>query len=53
MIRYFRELLYTLKAALFVLKEIEKHLKLISSCVKTNHHDHGDKASMSTKHWND
>ena len=43
---YFRELLATLKS-------IEAHLARLSSCVRTNHHSHGDRASLSTKHWND
>ena len=46
MIKYFRELLY-------VLKQIESHLKIISSCVKTSQRQHGDRTSISTKHWND
>ena len=45
MIKYFKDLLKTLKA-------IERHLSEIASCVKTNHRSHGDKKSISTKHWN-
>jgi len=46
MIKYFKDLLQTLK-------KIEQHLDKISKCVKTDHHGHGDKSSLSTKHWND
>ena len=42
---YFRELLETLK-------KIEKHLALLAETVKVNHHRHGDRVSLSTKHWN-
>lgn len=45
-IKYFKELLDTLK-------KIEKHLALLSACVKSGHHRHGDHYSLSTKHWND
>jgi len=46
MFEYFRNLL-------FVLKQIEAHLSKISSCVYAKHHGHGDRCSISTKHWND
>lgn len=46
MIRYFKELLETLK-------KIERHLELLSSCVRKGHHRYGDYTSLSTKHWND
>jgi hypothetical protein len=46
MIKYFKELLITLK-------NIEKHLETIAACVKTNSGGHGDKKSLSVKHWND
>lgn len=46
MIKYFKELLQTLK-------QIEKHLETLASCVRTEHHSHGDRSSISTKHWND
>jgi len=46
MLKYFRELLLTLKS-------IEQHLGRISSCVKDTTRHHGDKHSISTKHWND
>ncbi len=46
MFKYFKELLS-------VLKKIEVHLDLLSYCVKKDHHQHGDKISISTKHWND
>jgi hypothetical protein len=44
--KYFKELLETLK-------KIEKHLGKLSSCVREQHHNHGDRVSISTKHWND
>jgi len=46
MIKYFKELLTTLV-------KIEKHLEKISKCVAEKHHGHGDRFSISTKHWND
>jgi len=46
MFKYFKELLSTLKS-------IDASLKHIASCVKKNHHGHGDQCSISTKHWND
>lgn len=46
MIRYFKELLDTLK-------KIERHLDKIAACVKTNAQQHGDRNSLSIKHWND
>ncbi len=46
MLNYFKELLVTLRA-------IEKHLEHIARCVKVDHHRHGDRYSVSTKHWND
>lgn len=46
MLKYFKELLATLKA-------IEQHLSHLAHCVKVDHHRHGDRYSMSTKHWND
>jgi hypothetical protein len=46
MIAYFRELLDTLK-------RIEKHLEKLAMCVSTDHHRYVDRASLSTKHWND
>lgn len=45
MIKYFKELLKTLKS-------IDSNLTKISNCVQENHHTHGDKASISVKHWN-
>lgn len=44
-IKYFRELLATLK-------RIETHLAKIAGCVYEGHHRHGDRCSISTKHWN-
>ena len=46
MLKYFRELLTTLKA-------IERHLSVLASCVQTSHRGDGDRISLSTKHWND
>lgn len=46
MITYFKEILKTLK-------QIEKHLALLASCVKRTQRNYGDKISLSTKHWND
>jgi len=43
---YFRDLLETLK-------RIEKHLELLASCVRSNDNRHGDRRSISSKHWND
>jgi len=46
MFNYFKELLATLK-------KIERHLSILSGCVKVNHHQHGDRQSISIKHRND
>ncbi len=46
MIKYFRDLLLTLK-------NIEKHLEKLAKCVHEKHHSHGDRMSLSIKHWND
>lgn len=46
MIKYFRELLSTLK-------KIETHLSLISKCVNQSSRSYGDRCSISIKHWND
>lgn len=46
MIKYFKELLLTLK-------RIETHLALLSSCVVASSKSHGDRLSVSTKHWNE
>ena len=60
MIEYFKELLNTLKSINTHLNELRKteqnsneYLSKISNCVKVNRHGHGDKYSISTKHWND
>lgn len=45
-LNYFKELLETLK-------KIEKHLELLSSCVKNSSRGYGDSKCISTKHWND
>jgi hypothetical protein len=52
MIKYFRDLLATLKSIDENLKKIERNTKMVSDCVRKNHHSHGDQASLSTKHWN-
>ena len=52
MIKYFKDLLSTLKSIDAQLKESNKDLSLLSDCVKKNHHAHGDKSSISVKHWN-
>lgn len=33
-------------------KRIEKHLEKLANCVREGHHAHGDRSSISTKHWN-
>lgn len=35
------------------LRKINNHLEKLSKCVKQNPHPHGDRSSISTKHWND
>jgi hypothetical protein len=44
--KYFLDLLATVK-------RIEKHLELLSGCVRKNHHSYGDRQSISTKGFND
>lgn len=58
--KYFKELLATLKSIDNHLNHLRmtehssnEYLLRLSSCVKEGHHRHGDKASLSTKHWND
>lgn len=58
--KYFKDLLTTLKSIDSSLKELKetgvstnKHVLKLSGCVKEGHHRHGDRASISTKHWND
>lgn len=46
MFNYFKELLATLK-------KIERHLSRIANCVKEKNLNHGDRYSISTKHWNE
>ena len=53
MIKFFKELLETLKSIDNRLATIEANTKNLSDCVKRNHHGHGDRCSLSTKHWND
>lgn len=60
MIKYFKELLCTLKSINTHLNELRKteqssneYLHKLSECVYTKHHSHGDTTSLSTKHWND
>jgi hypothetical protein len=59
MIKYFKDLLLTLKSIDNNLSELRKTEKStnacmikLSNCVQENHHRHGDSASISTKHWN-
>lgn len=58
--KYFRDLLATLKSIDSQLKELKetsestnKHALRLSECVRKDHHSHGDRSSISTKHWND
>jgi hypothetical protein len=53
MIKYFKELLLTLKNIERKLNDIDEKLKPLSECVKTNRSDYGDRTSISTRHWND
>jgi hypothetical protein len=53
MIKYFKELLSTLKSIDAQLKASDKKLELLSSCVKAEHSGDGAKTSISTKLWND
>jgi hypothetical protein len=53
MIKYFKELLETLKSIDAKLESIETGIIRLSSCVMSKHHSHGDSNSLSTKHWND
>lgn len=60
MIKYFKELLSTLKSINAHLNELRKteqssneYLHRLSECVRTSSRSHGDKTSLSTKHWND
>ena len=60
MIKYFKELLKTLKSIDTHLNELRKtegstneYIYRLSKCVKEQHHSHGDQVSISTKHWND
>lgn len=46
MIKYFKDVLATLK-------RIESHLARLANCVVRNRYGHGDRESISTKHWND
>ncbi len=46
MIKYFIELLTTLK-------NIERHLCKLASCVQESRKGFGDRYSISSKHWND
>lgn len=53
MFKYFKDLLLTLKNIERELNDINEKLKPLSECVKTNPRRHGDRVSLSTKHWND
>jgi uncharacterized protein YdcH (DUF465 family) len=60
MIKYFKELLKVLKSIDTHLNELRKtenstneYIYKLSKCVKEEHNYHGDRFSISTKHWND
>lgn len=53
MIKYFKDLLKTLKSIDSNLANIARNTERLAKCVKEDHHSHGDRASVSTKHWND
>jgi len=53
MIKYFKELLATLKGIHYEQQITNENLKRISSCVVRSSRTHGDSHSLSTKHWND
>lgn len=36
-----------------LLHNIDYSLQRLANCVKKDHHSHGDKWSISSKHWND
>jgi hypothetical protein len=50
--KYFKDLLATLKSIDESLKKIEKNSEKVAECVKTSSRGFGDKTSLSTKHWN-
>lgn len=52
MINYFKELLKTLKSIDAHLAAIEKNTGRVAKCVQEDHHNYGDRTSLSTKHWN-
>ena len=52
MIKYFRELLATLKSIDQRLEAIEKYMARLDKCVLTNHNTYGDRHSVSTKNFN-
>jgi len=53
MIRYFKDLLKTLKEINENLKKIENQTGDLSDCVKNNSHRHGARRYIVTGHWND
>jgi hypothetical protein len=57
MIKYFKELLNTLKSIDKTNKEISENLQNIdnnlSKCVISNRHRHGKRSYLVTGHWND
>lgn len=53
MIKYFKELLTTLKDIAETNRKIEKHLSVLQETVKTNSRGHGARKFMATGHWND
>lgn len=52
MIKYFKELLSTLKRIDSNLEKCQKSLAKIDGCVKTSGRGYGDNQSLSVKHWN-
>lgn len=36
-----------------LLRRIDRNLQRLANCVRESHHTHGDRWSISSKHWND
>lgn len=53
MIKYFKDLLSTLKNIDKNLTKIENHQAELAKCVKQNHLGYGDSKSISIRHWTD
>lgn len=53
MIKYFKELLATLKSIDKRLAVIEENSNRLNQCVKDNSRGYGNRSSISTSHWND